>query len=415
MGRPIETSKLELDQDLEHFISQMLLQPGTALLNAGSYSPIPRPVFERAHQLRLQLAENPNQFYWRSMPQLIDIARQALKRDLNCKVGDLLLMPNTTMAINMVLYSLLKPGLRVLTMDHEYGALDMALKTLGHSRKIVITRVVLKAEHLQSQSDMLRRFQETGKGGFDILYTSHVTSPTGAILPIKQLITWAKEQGARTIIDGAHAPGMIPLDLDGLHPDFYAGNCHKWMMTPTGAAFLYVDPKGRPDLKPLILSWGLDYADSQADEPSGWGGSFWERNLEFHGSQDRTSQLVIPEAIRFRKEIGDANIAKRVGILADYAVEQAQKIGLKPLIVHRRDPETGEPLRHAMTAFPFRKLRDLHATMAWLGVHRKAEVAFTANPSGDQFLRISTAWFNREQEIDHLVNCLSDIPENRLK
>ena len=409
-------SSQPLENQLSPWRAQMMLMPGHALLNAGSYSPLPVPVFERTVELRRQLAENPNRFIWRIMPDLLDEARAQLSTELFCNNGMLLLVPNTTYAINMVLRSLITKPMKIVTTNLEYGALALALSRCATAAGATVQTVVVSAGP-GSTREVLAAFENQITDPFDLLYLSHVTSPTGMVFPIAELAAWAKKRGARVVVDGAHAPGLINVDLDHLGTlgvDFYAGNVHKWMMGPTGSAFLFQADKTRDELRPLITSWGAFYDPARGNEPSGWGGSFRELALEYQGTQDRVAQMTVPAALAFRRQLPQAIVNEHIASLAAYCIQTLAQQGLNPLIPLANDPGNGLPLRKTMTAFPFTRLKRDKA-MAWLGREHRIEVAFTGFDNGDTFLRVSTGWFNTKEDVDRLAKALPLLPLDALR
>ena len=404
------------EKQLSQWRDQMMLMPGHALLNAGSYSPLPRPVFERTVELRRQLAENPNRFMWRVMPELLDEARIQLSSELSCKNGLLFLMANTTYAINMVLRSLITGPMKIVTTNLEYGALALALTRRATEAGATVQAVIVPPGPGTSH-EILTAFDNQAPDKFDLLYLSHVTSPTGMVFPVAEIAAWAKKRGARVVVDGAHAPGLVRVDLDhlgALGVDFYAGNVHKWMMGPTGSAFLFQADKTRDELRPLLTSWGAFFDPARGDEPSGWGGSFRELALEYQGTQDRVAQMSIPAALAFRRQLPQTAANEHIAFLSEYCIQTLAQQGLKPLIPVATDPDSDLPLRKTMTAFPFTRLQRDKA-MAWLGREQHIEVAFTGLDSGETFLRVSTAWFNTKEDVDRLAKALPLLPLDALR
>src|SRR4029078_1441214 len=136
-----------------------------------------------------------------------------------------------------------------------------------------------------------------------IIFLSHCTTTTGLVLPSQRIAQLGRERGIMVVIDGAHAPGMAPLNLGDIGADFYGANCHKWLMAPAGAGFLHVDPRHKAMIEPLITSWGWEFDRDRLNDDSAWGGNFWQRNFEFNGTLDRTPQMAIAEALDFRASL----------------------------------------------------------------------------------------------------------------
>ena len=281
------------------------LKPGTIYLNTGSFAPLTDQIWEVVTALRQRLFESPSNFFWRQSPPLMTRARRSLADYLHVRPEDLLLLPNATTGINIVSQSLsLEPGDEILTTDQEYGAMLSCWRRRARQDGLTVREVPIPipCEH---PDQIARALEDALSPRTKILFFSHVTSPSGLVLPAERLCALATQHGVRSVVDGAHAPGMVPLDLESLGADFYAGNCHKWMMAPTGAGFLHVKAARQHELESIITSWGWDYPADDAEHDSGWGGTFWARDLEFHGTQDRCSMMVLPEVLGFRAQIGE--------------------------------------------------------------------------------------------------------------
>jgi isopenicillin-N epimerase len=375
---------------------RMARDPRKINLNAGTLSPTPLPVLEAVTRLREEMAANPSNFVWRRTGPLIDLSRQRLAAYLGCDPLDLLLLPNATLAINVIAQSLEIPaGAEVLTTDHEYGAMMLCWRRAAVRGGWSLVEVPLpyRCEDPQEIVDALARGITPRTR---VLYFSHVTTSTGLVLPAEALVKLAREHGLLCIIDGAHAPGMFPVNLGEMGADFYTANCHKWLMAPAGSGFLHVSRAVRERIQPLITSWGFDYDRSAPDLPSGWAGSRWQWEHEFHGTTDRTPQMVLPEALDFRQELGgDEAIRRRVAELSDYARQALAKRGLECVTPRN------ERLRGALVAFDI-ACGDLVAARNRLYNEFDIECPLTT-AAGKTFLRVSTAWLNTKGEIDRLA------------
>ena len=390
------------ERDWSGLRARVRLDSESVNLNAGSFSPLPAPVDEALGALRRRLAEAPSDFHWRRTPPLLDRARDRLAAFLDADPDDFLLLPNTTFAINLVARSLKLPAdSEILTTDQEYGAMRFCWE-----RKAAAEGLILRTAPIPILPDDPEQIVTALRGALTertrLLFFSHVTSPTGLVLPAQALGRMAAESGVISVVDGAHAPGMIPLRLNDLSVDFYAGNCHKWLMAPAGAAFLHAGPVVRHHLQPLITSWGWEYDPKRAREESGWGSSYWARNLEFHGTLDRCPLMVLPEVLDFRAEIGDAPIARRVAYLVAYARRRIADLGFAPATPDHPD------LAGAMTAFAMPPI-DLIRARDWIWNAHRIEAPFSA-ATDRHFLRVSTAWYNTTDEIDRLTDALRSIP-----
>jgi isopenicillin-N epimerase len=249
---------------------EFLLDPRTTFLNHGSYGACPAPVFARYQELQRELERNPVEFLARRFDGLIAESRAALAEFVGARPDDLVFVPNATAGLNAVIRSLrLEPGDEVLTTRHEYGAVTRTWEFAG------ATLVHAEPEELVAAIGPRTR----------AVSVSHITSPTALVLPVAEICAAAREAGALAIVDGAHAPGQLPLDLDGLGADVYAGNCHKWLSAPKGAGFLWARPEHQRWIEPLVISWGYGDDRTFADR-HGW-----------QGTRDPAAALTIPAAI----------------------------------------------------------------------------------------------------------------------
>jgi isopenicillin-N epimerase len=357
-------------------------------------------VLQAIHRLREEQAANPSHFLWRRSGPLLDRARARLADYVNCDAGDLLLLPNNTFAMNIVVNSLNPPpGTEVLSSDHEYGAMMYCWRRAAEREGWTIRQLTLPYRS-EDPSELIDAFADAIGPHTRIVYFSHVTTSTGLVLPARELASLAKQRGLICVIDGAHAPGMVPVDLSGIDADFYTANCHKWMMCPAGAGFLHVRHEHRPLVKPLITSWGWEYDRSQPDAPCEMGGTKWQWNLEFHGTVDRCTQMVIPEALEFRDELGgEQAIERRVRELADYARRRMSDAGFAPVT------PANPLLSGAIVAFDF-PADPLVRERFWNEFHIECPITVAA---GRTFLRVSTAWFVTHQQIDRLAEAALSI------
>jgi isopenicillin-N epimerase len=262
-----------------------LLDPEVVYLNHGSFGACPRPVFEVYQEWQRRLEREPVALLGRRLAEEFGTVRSALAGYVGAPVEDLVLTPNATTAMNTVLRSLqFEPGDEILTSEHEYGAVDLLLDFVSERTGARIVR--------RAGSDA-----EAIWGGATertcALVVSHITSPTAVLLPVEELSALAREASVLSVVDGAHSPGHVPLDLARLGADFYTGNCHKWLCAPKGAGFLYVRPDRQQLLEPSVVGWGY-------------------RETEFplrHGPQgtaDPAAYLSVPAAIEFVREHGRA-------------------------------------------------------------------------------------------------------------
>ncbi|MHB1244101.1 MAG: aminotransferase class V-fold PLP-dependent enzyme [Gaiellaceae bacterium] len=234
-----------------------LLDPGVTFLNHGSHGACPAPVFARWQALQRELERNPVEFLSRRFDALLEEARAELAAFVAARTEDLVFVPNATAGLNAVIRSLdLEPGDEVLTTRHEYGAVTRTWEFAG------ATLVHAEPDELADAIGPRTR----------AVSVSHITSPTALVLPVEEICAAARAAGVLSVVDGAHVPGQLPLDLERLGADVYAGNCHKWLSAPKGAGFLWARPEHQRWIEPLVVSWGYGPDRSFADR-HGWQGT----------------------------------------------------------------------------------------------------------------------------------------------
>ncbi|MGV3771921.1 MAG: aminotransferase class V-fold PLP-dependent enzyme [Verrucomicrobiales bacterium] len=232
------------------------LRSGIHFLNHGSFGSCPKPVLQFQSDLRNRLEAQPIQFLVRELEGLWDGARQTLARFVGAEADNLVFVPNATSGVNTVIRSLqFSVGDEVLVTNHEYGASRNAVAHGARQQGAVIREVKIPFP-LSGPEAVLEPIMESLNPRTRLVLLDHVTSQSGLIFPLETILAELNGRGIESLIDGAHAPGMIPLQLERLRPTYYTGNCHKWLCAPKGAGFLYVRPEKQEFIRPLAISHG---------------------------------------------------------------------------------------------------------------------------------------------------------------
>lgn len=267
------------------------LDPDVIFLNHGSFGACPRAVLEVQAEWRARMERQPVQFLWRDLPDLIDAARHELAAFLKAGPDDLVFVANATAGVNAVVRSLrLSPGDELLTTDHDYNACRNVLAEAASraGAKVVVARVPFP---LRDETQIIEAILAAVTPRTRLAMIDHVTSPTALVFPVAKIIRALEAHGVDALIDGAHAPGAVPLDIGLLRPAYYTGNLHKWVCAPKGAAFLWARPDRQDALRPAIVSHG-----ENTRRP---GSSAFHDRFDWPGTLDPTAWLSVPTALQW--------------------------------------------------------------------------------------------------------------------
>lgn len=376
--------------------SQFLLRPDVTYLGFGSFGACARPIFEDYQKWQLELETEPVQFIVVNGPGYLQKSRQALATYINCDADDLVYTTNPSYAINIIAKSFpLKAGDEILSTNFEYGALDRTWNYYCRKAGAKFVRQPITLP-LTTKEKFIDDFFKGLSSRTKAIFISQITSTTALKFPVHEICEIAKQKGLFTIVDGAHSPGHIDIDLAALKADVCTGACHKWMMTPKGCSFLYVKREHQHLFDPLVVSWGYEAAF-----PSN------SQFLDYHqaqGTRDFSAFLTVPKALDFMKEHNWKEVSARCKKLArDNYQRFCDLLGTEPLCpiteeflgqmcsmkIHTEEPE---------------KLQRL------LFEKYKIEIPVMRHEE-HRFIRYSVQAFNDQQDLDILYRALSEIIE----
>ena len=379
------------------------LDPAIIFLNHGSFGATPRPVLKAYQNWQARLERQPVQFLGREIRDELKKAREILGNYLNANADDLVYIPNATFGVNIIARSLqFETGDEILTTDHEYGACENVWKFVGQKNGTIFVKQPIPLP-LASPAEIAEQFWQGVTPKTKVIFISHITSPTAVRMPVEIICEKAREAGILTVIDGAHAPGHIPLDLIAMEPDFYLGNCHKWMQSSKGAGFLYTRRELQPLLSPLVVSWG--WAENSAFTT----GSKYLDYFEWSGTHDPSAYLSVPGAIKFQEQHNWPIVQHRCQqILADGLKRIDKLTGLESVYSDMAAPF----VQMAVVRLP--RVRDISAFQRELLQRYSIEVP-CIDWNGQHFIRISVQAYNTEEDIDTLVAAVEELlPQHRV-
>ncbi len=391
------------------------LDPTIDFLNHGSFGACPREVLDVQRELRDRMEAEPVRFLGRELEGRLDEARAALGSFVGAAADDLAFVPNATAGTATVLRSLrFQPGDELLTTDHEYNAALNAIRYAAEREgaRVVVARIpfpgtdpdAIEASVLAAAGDRTR-----------LAVISHVTSPTALVFPIERIVAALAERGIDTLVDGAHAPGMVPLALDALGAAYYTGNAHKWLCAPKGAAFLHVRRDRQAMVRPLAISHGAN--DPRTDR------SRFRLEADWTGTPDPTACLSVPAAIHFGEVLLLGGWAARMAANRALALIARDSV----CAALRIDPPVPDELIGSMAAIPIPGAPhqpDRDPLQAYLFDAHRVEVPINGFPvpgatgpadraadgpgaaARQRVIRISAASYNRPEQYDRLAAAL---------
>lgn len=369
-----------------------LLDPDITFLNHGSYGACSKPVFKEYQDWQQKLENQPVQFMTNQVYSAMEKSRESMSQFVGCDEKELVFFQNPTTAVTNVIYNLdLKPGDEVLMSNHEYGALVRAWKMWGKKTGVKIIQQDISMP-VTTEENFIEDFWTGVTDQTKVIFLSHITSSTALIFPIEKIIKLAKEQNILTIIDGAHVPAHISLNIHELGCDFYTGACHKWLCAPKGSSFLFVKKEHQDWIKPVVVSWGKDGDDPTPSE--------FIQNFQWQGTRDMSAFLTIPTAINFYiKEIKPYKAACKK-IIQDTYSEFSSVLNTEPI-------SAGREWLAQLVAHPLPKNIPSNLKKRLWEEYQIEIPVFEWN--GQEFVRVSIQIYNTQKDVDLLMSALRSL------
>lgn len=373
---------------------QFFIQPDITYLNFGSFGACAKPVFKRYQQYQLELEAEAVLFITKTGVQYLAQSRKALGDYIGCGADDVVYVTNPSYAVNAVAKSFpLQAGDEVLATNIEYGACDRTWQYYCDKAGAVYRRQPIRFP-LESKEDFVQQFFAGVTEKTKLIFISHITSATALRLPVEEVIAEARKRDIPVFVDGAHAPGHIPLDLEALGADIYTGACHKWMMTPKGSSFLYATKKWQQQIDPLIVSWGYN-----AFFPS------HSQFLDYHqmnGTRDFSAFLTIPDAIAFMQEYNWPEVASFYRRMSQENAQVLCELLGATAIAPVNDDFTGQMYSAEIKTKEPEKLHD--------HFFEQYKIEVPVMRQGDKvYLRYSLNAFNEQSDLDKLFDAVRSI------
>ena len=387
-----------MNNDSANLKTLFQLDPDITFLNHGSYGACPSPVFEDYQKWQVMIEQHPVKFMQDDIYQYLDESRSSLGNYINCNKNDLIYVPNPTHAVANIINNVnLDIGDEVLSTDLEYGSCDRMWFYEAQQKGFIYNRSKVSLPIIDNET-FCNDFWRNATDKTKYIFISQITSSTGMILPIPEIVLEARSRGIKTIIDGAHVPAHIDLDINNLDPDYYVGACHKWLCCPKGVSFLYVKKDQQENIQPQIMSWGWgeeyeEFKDSTQLKSS----SRFINIFQWQGTRDMSAFLTVPKAIEFQEKYDWDSVRNRCKKMIIDARNQISTVTNLPKICP--DDWLGQM---ASFLFPADDVAELKKSL-----YNDYQIEIPAmSYNGYSALRISIQGYNSEDEVDYLVETL---------
>jgi isopenicillin-N epimerase len=387
----------------EELRQEFLLDPDVVFLNHGSFGATPEPVFAAYQRWQRELERQPVEFLGRRAEGLLDEARAAMAAYVGCSRDDLVFVPNATTGVNVVARSLpMEPGDEVVGTDLEYGACERAWEWFCAKRGARYEKAHVPLP-LTSPDEVVEAMFAAVTPRTRAIFMSHVTSGTALRLPVEDVARRAREMGILTVVDGAHAVGQWPVDLEALGADFYASNFHKWLCAPKGSGFLYARRDQQSWVESPIVSWGWVEGRNDHFRPES---QFVSRN-QIQGTRDLAAFLSAPAAVTYQQQRDWETVRERCHALAVEARERIAALAGLPNIVPVKSPDGYRWFRQ-MAIAPLPEGIDGHALQRCLYDEYRVEIPVTWW-SDKPFIRFSFQGYNTRDDLEALLAALESL------
>lgn len=368
-----------------------LLEQDVVFLNHGSFGACPKPVFEKYQEWQLRLERQPVHFFARVLRPALVETRSILAEYLGARTDCVVPVTNATFGVNVIAKSLkLEPGDEILSNEHEYGACVRAWQRVCEKTGAVYVSAPIP-DPIESLEHIAEAIWSQVTDRTKVLFISHITSPSGIVFPAEELGRRARERGILVVVDGAHAPSQVPLDLANFPCDFYTGNCHKWLCAPKGTGFLFAQPDKKDLIEPLVVSWGNNNPDVPKDP--------YVDELQFFGTHDPSAFLTVPAAIEFQKEHDWDSVRARCQEMVRWVKDELESLpNVRPWY------PTDSSMQKQMTSVKLPG-KDGTEVYKYLMDEYKIEIpSFTLN--GETVLRVSVQGYTTQRDLETLVEAV---------
>ena len=362
------------------------LDPDATYLNHGAFGATPICVLEAQRAWQDRMERQPFRFFMDALGQELRSVAGRLATYVGASGEDLVFVPNATTACNAVLQSRVGPGDKVVVLDHVYVGVGHAAEHIARSRGAQVVRVALPCP---PDEGFLERL-DAALVGARLAVLDHITSATALVLPIQAMVERCRDRGVEVLVDGAHAPGQVALDLEQLGATWYTGNNHKWLFAPKGSALLWASKTGQEDLHPAVIS-------------NGYGRGF-HAEFDYTGTSDMTAHLAVARALDFRDELGDAAVREHNRELVLYG----RQVVLEALGTRfgGREEHIGSIATIAMPIWATREEAAALSQSVWRD--HQIEVPFMLH-AGQLYVRLSAQVYNERSDYHRLAKVLSSL------